>query len=709
MKINRVKLKNFRIFKNCEIYFSTLEDNNLTVIRAENDTGKTTMMSALQWVLFGDEALPNKGKDYRLHPIDYINPNESIQIEVEIEFEHQVEKRSGSGKTTENYLAVRSVTEKLIGKSDFKRGKSDFKLFNKVSGEGYEPIKGAELYLESMILGSNMMDLFFTDGDRALNFISAEISTTDKRKLVKKAIRDMLGLEILENASINIKKFRKSKRKDAAKHQDDTNFKDIVEYVESLEDDLSMTKKELQEIVDDRMTIKNNLDSIEKSIESILLKGNREDLVEEQKIIESNLKDDRDLLKKEIKYHSDFMESLDVFKYILREKVSGSLSTLNIMWEKGELPKTAVPVLEDFLKSGDCVCGRDLIEGEAPYNQLKELIEEQKTASKVDQRLTELRSILSGMNLDRYSQDYIKERISEITKRISKVEERIEKNEYQKKDLEKRIGDLEQTNIDTLRNQKKILEKSKLDLQKRETTLEANKKEIKDQLRVQKKSLDKHIKSDKKLKALENSLNAVQDLLLLIDETYTDISENEIKVVSKIMNDLFMNMIRSDSDQNVIISRVEITSDYDILAYSKNNKELNPDTDLNGASRRALTLSFILALTKVSEEIAPNIIDTPLGMMDPLVKESVIKTVVENSHQLVLFLTRSEINDVEHLIDANAGKVVTLTNASHYGKKVVNDPGVAYQALKCTCNHRQYCNICERLGDKNSELEYRVN
>ena len=36
---------------------------------------------------------------------------------------------------------------------------------------------------------------------------------------------------------------------------------------------------------------------------------------------------------------------------------------------------------------------------------------------------------------------------------------------------------------------------------------------------------------------------------------------------------------------------------------------LNPDRDLNGASRRALTIAFILALTDVSEVEAPNTID----------------------------------------------------------------------------------------------------
>ena len=93
---------------------------------------------------------------------------------------------------------------------------------------------------------------------------------------------------------------------------------------------------------------------------------------------------------------------------------------------------------------------------------------------------------------------------------------------------------------------------------------------------------------------------------------------------------------------------------------------LNPDRDLNGASRRALTLALILALTKISEVQAPNVIDTPLGMMSGYVKRSVLTTAVRESSQLILFLTRSEIADCEEILDAESGLVVTLTNPAHY-------------------------------------------
>ena len=82
--------------------------------------------------------------------------------------------------------------------------------------------------------------------------------------------------------------------------------------------------------------------------------------------------------------------------------------------------------------------------------------------------------------------------------------------------------------------------------------------------------------------------------------------------------------------------------DFDISAYGLNNVLLNTEKDMFGASKRALTMAFILALAQVSEVKAPNVIDTPLGMMDISVKRSVLETAISESPQLILLLTSSE-------------------------------------------------------------------
>ena len=114
----------------------------------------------------------------------------------------------------------------------------------------------------------------------------------------------------------------------------------------------------------------------------------------------------------------------------------------------------------------------------------------------------------------------------------------------------------------------------------------------------------------------------------------------------------------------------------------------------------------ILALTKVSEVEAPNVIDTPLGMTSGFVKRSILRTAVRESAQLILFLTHDEIAGCEQIIDEAAGVVFTLTNPAHYRKMLVNDPGVVERkVLHCACDHRGECRLCLRHADAPVDLE----
>jgi DNA sulfur modification protein DndD len=163
------------------------------------------------------------------------------------------------------------------------------------------------------------------------------------------------------------------------------------------------------------------------------------------------------------------------------------------------------------------------------------------------------------------------------------------------------------------------------------------------------------------------------------------------------MNDIFLEMIGADTEQNAIIRRAEISSEFDILVFGPEERTLDPDKDLNGASRRALTLAFILSLTQVSGVEAPNIIDTPLGMMSGYVKSAVLRAAVQHSSQLILFLTRSEIAGTEAILAEKAGVVITLTNPAHYPRMLLNKPEATdMRVVRCDCSYDESCKVCGR-------------
>ncbi len=55
MRINRISLNNFRIYKgqNTIVFESDSENKNITIIAGQNGFGKTTFLSALLWGFYG--------------------------------------------------------------------------------------------------------------------------------------------------------------------------------------------------------------------------------------------------------------------------------------------------------------------------------------------------------------------------------------------------------------------------------------------------------------------------------------------------------------------------------------------------------------------------------------------------------------------------------------------------------------------------------
>ncbi len=205
MKLLRAKFENFRLLRDLEIDFSIDTDRNLTVIRAANDTGKTTILTALQWGLYGDSALPRKGEDFRLHPIDWSSDGERVPITVTIDFE-VTKYRSSKGRQIESnytYRIIRSAYEEVSG-SDWRRTEPSVSLFQ-LTSKGAEPIDAPDSMINEE-LPPELREVFFTDGDRALSFIEADVSLTTKRHRVQKAIRSLLGLGVLEDALSHVKK-----------------------------------------------------------------------------------------------------------------------------------------------------------------------------------------------------------------------------------------------------------------------------------------------------------------------------------------------------------------------------------------------------------------------------------------------------------------------------------------------------------------------
>jgi len=161
MKLLSARFDGFKLLSRINLDFST--DPKRNIIRAANESGKTTILTALQWGLLGDTVLP---AGYSLRRMD-LAPNEPSVTRVEIDYEI-------AGKTgPKRYRVVRRAETKSASDT---RTASRVELYD-VSAAGTEPLSSPTNHIQQHF-PKELREVFFTDGDRALSFIEGTSVST---------------------------------------------------------------------------------------------------------------------------------------------------------------------------------------------------------------------------------------------------------------------------------------------------------------------------------------------------------------------------------------------------------------------------------------------------------------------------------------------------------------------------------------------------
>ncbi len=189
MRLLRAHITNFKLLEDTEFTFSTDPKKPLTVIRAENGSGKTSLLYALGWGFFGEKGLPEEAKGLRL--ISSSSPSGvSVTVQVTIDFDDISEERD-----LVKYRLTRTVTETPQAGSDkVAKGLEKVRLVE-LSDVGNKEV---DQTLIERLLPRRLKDVFFTNGEDVQTFI-AGVGDQQQRHVLD-AIRALLGLDALETA-----------------------------------------------------------------------------------------------------------------------------------------------------------------------------------------------------------------------------------------------------------------------------------------------------------------------------------------------------------------------------------------------------------------------------------------------------------------------------------------------------------------------------
>lgn len=716
MKLKRVEFRNFKLLDGVVVHFSTDSERPLTVVRAENGSGKTSLLWGLAWAFYGDAGLP--GKNLRLSSTSR-PPGTTTTVQVIVDFEHDPD---GFGETN-NYVLTRRVDETAGVDDHVDHGPMRTQLtIRKATGE--EPVPGDATAILERFVPSRLKDTFLTDGDRVQRFISGSVATKERQHNVHQAIRALLGLDGLETVEKDIDKVVSEFRKAMAANSGDQ-VKTAADALDECEVQLAVERDRRLATEEKRSKIEEKIAETEKELSDMTGHGDLETInadIAAAKAARTSAQRDAATLHDQIR--SLFKSSEELSWALAGEALQKGHAVLSRLRDQGVIPGSSIGVIKDRLDMGECICGEPLNEGSKHRNHVLELLAEQAKVSDQRSRLTETYhrtqaglenfESVSADGLDFWSQrPRLLERNTEVTERVKDNDRKVAEGEERRAGIKQ--DDIEKLTTRLTAHRRHLTETS-------ESVGEHNRTitDLEDQQSILQGRYDKAQNAARTDATSKNRYDIAADLHKIVESTLNTLKTEHVAEVSTRMNEIFMEIVGSDpEDLGAVFKKVYLTENFDIVVEAVSDatqtRTLDADYEVNGASQRALTLAFIWALMEVADTIAPRVIDTPLGMTAGGVKRRMVEAITRPpvgnklDYQVVLLLTRSEIRDIEDILDERIGSHVTLSCSKDYPTDLVRAWDVTEPTIRyCACTHREFCETCERHRDADHQLVRRI-
>lgn len=631
MIINKIILNNFyryygRQAINCEVN----DKNNVIVIIGKNGRGKTTIISAFQWVFYGKVSAPltieSMMNDNRLKEM---SKNEGDNSYVEVEF------------TDNNQTYIVRRSQHFIKESEGiarKKGSPELKFYNVDINGNKKELDVKENYTNK-IIPEKLSGFFFFDGERI-----DRLAKVDGKKEIKQAILDTLGITSIENAQSDLNSVEKLLYNDLKKYDGDKESKGHTIMLEQLMQTEDQRKKQLksanikveqaQNIIEDcneklRTSNSNEVKKLEKR--------RRELEVDETKIKNSIAQQNNKIanhISENFKYHL-ISKNYEIVEKMLEEKR-----------QKGQLPSNIkITFIDDLINRGTCICGCNLNENAAALKNVNEL-KNSAGKSELDEAYTKIKGLIDnakngqGKNFYKILDILINTRSNLFSKQVDIQEELKRVNTALKN-----VDSEEIKRIETIRDD------AKEDYQKYSIYI--------GRLQEQIISIRADIEKTKKRIKESQSNNAI----VLKKKKQLD-TIDKIRTLNNEFKNLFIRKVREELDERIKSVFSEITNKEFRVPELNEKFELKIKSKLKGSEKDEIlstgegqitSLSFIGALVSYARDSKklgimskfmgdeyPIVMDSPFGNLDEIHTENVAKNIGKLASQVIIIVSNKQ-------------------------------------------------------------------
>ena len=643
MKIEFMRLENWRSFYGTnDLWFATEPGKNVTLIRAENGVGKTSLLAALNWCLFA--ILPSE-QEFENPQILVNEQSGTKHTKVEVEFSHEGRK----------FRAARSYDQE-------RQRASELKLME-IKEEGDIPL-GATIKPDRFInsvIPREMAPHFFFYGEATSKYAGETGS-----KQFGSAVKSILGSTVANMALDDLTKAHRDYSRQAADNTSDQSIelqRQITECEETIENiDNEIKKAEGEEIA--AQDVINELNSALAGTDTIKVDQKRRQSLESAiSRAKTNLKSAEDDAK--IWFHryggpllaESFIKDV---KHLLsqadtKKKIPGPYN------EK---------FVNDILNDNICICGNTLVEGSPEYKHIKSLLDTASDEMMISRVISSSAAIgkLKGKSENAWAQ------LSKSKTACQGILETIAADEVELDEISARLKNSAISSIS-----------------EKENSLQAAKNLHRAAIakQVSKSTHKKRLKSD------QTAFVSKQDTLFRESE----LARRYVK--RKDLSQLLINRLKKRLDDEELFARIEIKKKIDHIIERFMRKSLTVQIDANyrlkvlnengneaaksTGENQMLGLAFTGAIAAFAKERkaeesdillsgteAPLVVDSPFGHLDPLYRKGVANFLPELASQVVLLVSTSQASkEVLDELDERIGMQYILTryNKTSQGSK----------------------------------------
>ena len=271
MYIEKIKLNNYKIyFGDNTIVLPPVSAKNVSIICGDNGYGKTTLLTALVWCLYGNQLQDvdeffkeriNIDGGYRSYLTSAMNrlAREKGENQYSVSIDLKDVKLPGIGCDT-----IRIERGYSLG------GASDI-LTITLDGNHSELVNdmGKQLFIQDFVLPKEIAKLFFFDAEKIVKL--AESRSLQEKRWLSQAYSEVLGIKKYEDLRNTLRDITIRFRKESATEHEQTQFRELNNEIRRIEKTLKNIEQARDHLIKNKAELRTESDLLQ---ERLLREGN---------------------------------------------------------------------------------------------------------------------------------------------------------------------------------------------------------------------------------------------------------------------------------------------------------------------------------------------------------------------------------------------------------------------------------------------------